>query len=180
MLTGYHTVEDRDNPDEIEADGPFKCSRRDAWLGPGYYFWDSRIAWAHKWGKDAYERKGNNYVICQAELDNSPSIMLDLFGNVLHQEEFLQAYQLLKSRLGNSDEYPLVSEILHFLHQQNLLPYKSVRAHDEWNQTYEIDFQKGKGFTTIGQRVQICLFEKNDVTLRNFYIVFPDHYCQSL
>ena len=43
MLTGYHTVEDRDNPDEIEADGPFKCTRGDAWLGPGYYFWDSKI-----------------------------------------------------------------------------------------------------------------------------------------
>lgn len=177
MLTGYHTVEDRDNPDEIEADGPFKCTRRDAWLGPGYYFWDTRIMWAHKWGKDAYERKGYNYVICQAELDNSPSIMFDLFGNILHQEEFLQAYLLLKTQLDKSGKYPLVSEVLHFLHKQNLMTYKSVRAGDNGNEAYDIDFQPKREFMTIRQRVQICLFEKNGITLQNFQIVFPEHYC---
>lgn len=34
MLTiGYHTLEDRDNVDEIENFGPIKCTNKAAWLG---------------------------------------------------------------------------------------------------------------------------------------------------
>lgn len=34
----FQAVKDLDNPDEIEQNGPFKCRRKDAWLGEGYYF----------------------------------------------------------------------------------------------------------------------------------------------
>lgn len=33
----YQTVEDRDNPDYVLENGPFKCISN-AWLGDGYYF----------------------------------------------------------------------------------------------------------------------------------------------
>jgi hypothetical protein len=178
MLTGYHTVEDRGNPDVIEVDGPFKCTRKNAWLGPGYYFWDSKIEWAHKWGKDAYKEKG--YVICSAQIENKTEVMFDLFGNVQHQDEFIQVFEALSAKLNTGEKPPLVAEIIHFLVNQNLFPYKSVRAHDEWNQAKVISFYQERAKMRIGQRVQICLFEKNSVTLQDFLIVHPSHYCQTL
>lgn len=46
----YQTVEDRDNPDNIEAEGPFKCTRKDAWLGEYYNNSDG-----HQEFKDRFE-----------------------------------------------------------------------------------------------------------------------------
>ena len=40
-IIGYHTLEDRGNPKEILESGPKQCFRADAWLGHGYYFWDT-------------------------------------------------------------------------------------------------------------------------------------------
>ena len=34
----YQTLENRNNPDKIEEQGPFLCSHKNAWLGKGYYF----------------------------------------------------------------------------------------------------------------------------------------------
>ncbi len=56
----YQTVSDRDNADYIEDNAPFRCERKDAWLGEGYYFWDTLIKNAHWWGEIAYN---NEYVI---------------------------------------------------------------------------------------------------------------------
>lgn len=39
----YQTVEDRNNPDDVEQHGPFLCTNKMAWLGHGYYFWDTFI-----------------------------------------------------------------------------------------------------------------------------------------
>ena len=36
----FQTLEDRNNPDEVESQGPFICTNN-PWLGKGYYFWDT-------------------------------------------------------------------------------------------------------------------------------------------
>ena len=51
--TLFQAIKDLDNPDEIEQNGPFKCRREDAWLGEGYYFWDSFVELAHWWGRES-------------------------------------------------------------------------------------------------------------------------------
>lgn len=53
--TLYQTVEDRNNPSEIETEGPFLCVRNNAWLGRGYYFWDTFVELAHWWGNTIYQ-----------------------------------------------------------------------------------------------------------------------------
>jgi len=182
MLTGYHTIEDRGNPDEIESEGPFLCKREDAWLGNGYYFWDTKFEWAHQWGEKAYKTKG--YVICRADLEDAPSVMYDLFGNVAHQEEFEEMIELLKADRSYSRAKPLVSEILAFLQRQNLFPYRGIRAADNYNKVIEVDFRpprsakkpENRPYMRVGQRVQICLIEKSNLTLRNFTIVYPEKY----
>ena len=52
--TAYQTLEDRDNPDEIETNGSYRCRSSNAWLGIGYYFWDSNAQWANEWGEKSY------------------------------------------------------------------------------------------------------------------------------
>lgn len=181
MITGYHTVEDRDNPDYIELEGPFRCERADAWLGHGYYFWDTYEPWAHEWGKNAYRRKG--YVVCQAMLN--PDVMYDLFGNVAHQMEFEEAIKLLEADESFQGERPLAAEVILFMKDRGFLLYKSIRAADNPpDRVVEVDFRPPKNTVQphnrphmrIGQRVQICLLEKSELTLQGFSIVFPEKY----
>ena len=70
LRKAYQTLENRNNPDKIEEQGPFLCSHKNAWLGKGYYFWDSFIENAHWWGQKGARYK-NGYVICEStfELD---------------------------------------------------------------------------------------------------------------
>lgn len=188
MLTGYHTVEDRNNPDVILLEGPFRCEREDAWLGYGYYFWDTKIEWAREWGKNNCLRKKDpwkdGYVICQALIVNDPDIMFDLVGNVSHQEEFEQVIKLLEADESYVDAQPLVSEILAFMQEKGMFTYKSIRAADNNNKVIEINFRppriqerpQNRPYMRIGQRVQICVVEKSNLTLQEFSIIFPEKY----
>ena len=49
--TIYQTLENRDNADEVERDGPFLCNRKNAWLGTGYYFGDTFVELAGGGGR---------------------------------------------------------------------------------------------------------------------------------
>ena len=50
MVKAFQTLEDMDNIDIVELNGPFPCIHKGAWLGYGCYLWDSRIEWAIDWG----------------------------------------------------------------------------------------------------------------------------------
>ncbi len=86
MVDAYQTLEDRDNRDDVEASGPFICKRADAWLGDGYYLWDTNIQWAHEWGMNSFKRNGKEYLIgkCQVDTNNN---CFDLVGSVANQQE---------------------------------------------------------------------------------------------
>ena len=180
MLTGYHTIEDRGNPDEIASEGPFLCTRKDAWLGHGYYFWDTNIKWAHDWGKNAYRRKG--YVICKASLNNDENCMWDIYGSVAHNLEFLAAFEtILDSGKYRSKEEILVSDVITFLKHKGLFNYAAVRVADVYPQSQKIllkhpDKRGSMAYMRVGQRVQICLFEKSTLLLQDFKIIFPEKY----
>jgi len=180
MITAYHTVEDRENPDQIKLEGPFRCEREDAWLGYGYYFWDTHEPWAHDWGKSAYRKKG--YVVCRAMVTNNENVMWDLYGNVGHNQEFIAAFEtLLTSGKYNSEEDILTSDVIDFLKVKGLFNYLAVRVGDMYNQMKTIalkhpDARGREAFMNVGERVQICLYEKNELTLRDFSIIFPEIY----
>ncbi|MCC6279564.1 MAG: hypothetical protein IT262_03125 [Saprospiraceae bacterium] len=179
MLTGYHTVEDRNNPDVILLEGPFRCEREDAWLGHGYYFWDTRIELAHFWGELNFNRRG--HVICRGIINDDPGILWDLDGRIAHQEEFIAAIDMMiDAGIISRDEDATVNEIITFLKKRDILTYKAIRAADEDNDTYFIRFKPRKApkqaKMRLRQRVQICLIEKNNLTLQEFLIIFPEKY----
>ena len=98
----YQTVEDRDNPEHIKSNSPFLCNRKDAWLGKGYYFWDTLIENAHWWGKTVY--KNNDYVVLKFLCDSINIKCFDLHGNLEHLSYFNEVADILKKEgLVNKD-----------------------------------------------------------------------------
>lgn len=62
----FQTVKDLDNVDQLEQQGPIFCDSNSAWLGHGYYFWDSEIDLAHWCGKVHCQYNGYDYLILKS------------------------------------------------------------------------------------------------------------------
>ena len=175
VITGYHTVEDRDNADQVESNGPFICVRNDAWLGTGYYFWDTRQHWAHDWGNKCYVSKQKGYIVCEAQIRLDERIF-DLFGDVMHQEEFAAVFDELDKQFPPGKDL-FVRHVINYLKKIGAFPYDGIRAADEPKDVLSVEFggrRNEKMF--VGQRVQICLINKNNIVLPTFRIIFPEKY----
>ena len=176
-VTGYQTLEDLDNIDEVETNGPYKCTRGDAWLGHGYYFWDTDIYWAHDWGRNSYEKREKGYIICQAEIDLNEEVF-DLTGNVGHQLELSEALKILRNDPKMKGKpNPTIPSLIEFLKQNTNFPYSAIRAHDNPpGKVLEVDFtNKRKEYIVIQSRVQICLINKRNLNLP-FEVHYPKKY----
>lgn len=177
IVDGYQTLEDKDNIDHIESEGPFVCRRPGAWLGIGYYFWDTNMEWAIAWGVNSYEAYGKEFVIAKCQLDLTNNCF-DLFGNVKHQIDFKEIIEvMLEADLIKNMNEAIVPNVIQFLKNKNLFQYKSIRAADMHNSKLKFFFKSHKpDFMIINQRVQICVVEKKDVLLRPFSVIYPEFY----
>lgn len=179
IVTGYQTLQDRDNIDAVEADGPFPCRRQDAWLSFGYYFWDTNMKWAIDWGEKSYVRNGLEYIIAKCDIDLTHDCF-DLFGSVADKMEFMRIVEVLnKSGKLKPHHRVTVPNIIRYMESQGIFPFKSVRAADYPDmhvRYYYSDKPDKKEFTFLNQRVQICVKKKNGVLLQPFKVVFPEKY----
>ncbi|KAA6322864.1 hypothetical protein EZS27_027641 [termite gut metagenome] len=173
IVDSYQTLEDRDNVSEIEANGPYQCKHNQSWLGQGCYLWDTNIHWAHNWGETAYKSKGKDYLIlhCKVDLSND---CFDLFGSVEHQQGFIEVMEVLKKSGKVRDEKGLiVSNIIQFMKNKGIFPFKSIRAFDQPKKQVQVPFRKsGIEQITLNQRVQICVITKKDVVLFPIKVIF--------
>lgn len=174
----YQTVEDRDNPKCIQTKAPFLCSRGDAWIGEGYYFWDTFLSNAHWWGETVYQK--NNYVIVKFEAERSEKI-LDLHGNPEQILDFKEITDELK-RQSLLDENSTVSMVIEFLkkHTKFLNQYEAIRVHGTYSKGYKkikkMFFSKlniKKQFLDLSPAIQICLFKKTSLNLSKGKIIHP-------
>ena len=92
------------NEDYFEKIGPIKCTNSKAWLGDGYYFWDTRIDDAHWWG----QMSRGDYFILRATMQLHPGVCFDLEGCVAHREIFDSIGKELVQQLGQSDRKSVV------------------------------------------------------------------------
>lgn len=179
-MTLYHTLEDRDNPDYIESNAPFPCDAKNAWLGNGYYFWDSLIANAHWWGKS--HCKGNYVIVeynCDSHVNNK---CLDLHGNMEHLKWFNEVIDLLKSQ-NLYTHTTTVAKVIEYLKNKTDFEttYEAIRAYGHFSRsernTISIPFEVNKPFYLEQiPAVQICLFRKKSLNLSAGKIVYPNHY----
>jgi hypothetical protein len=134
---------------------------------------------AHFWGQVNFAKHG--YVICQASIDDAHDVLWNIDGRTEHQEEFINAWNMLLSDgfIKNPNDV-IVSDVIMYLQEKGLIPYLAIRAADEDRDTCFMQFMpKNKqkpAQMRLKQRVQICLIEKSDITLRDFKIIYPNHY----
>ena len=173
---GYHTVEDRGNPEFIKANAPFKCTRGDAWLSHGFYFWDEDFKRAKDWGEKAYKKNG--YVICECTLKLLK--MFDLAGRIKYQGMYLEYINILKTKFPVSKDTP-IGEVIALLRAYNqigiVFDYDSVRASDSPRNTKTKFVQSRPETSDLNKRIQICLFDKSPINLQGLRIVSPNKYC---
>lgn len=173
----YQTVEDRDNPDYVEQYGPFKCTNKNAWLGHGYYFWDTFISLAHWWG-EIY--KENGYIICQSSCNDDMSVVYDLVGKPELFNEIEQVASIIKA--NNKTDTVFVPEIIEYLKQKTsfLNRYKAIRVNPLCtlpNQEFRFKFNNiNRAYIDTRPAIQFCILDKSILNSK-YRIVYPETYC---
>lgn len=181
----FHTVDNRDNPDVVLRDAPFKCDlTRNPWLGHGYYFWDTFIELAHWWGKKGYR---GHYMILQKTIDYSYDDFFDLVGNTEHLCILEECSKILSKEFRQQN--PTVAKVIEYLRRNPKLSFnfKAIRAEGRGSITYNeeislkrrIFYKQGKSaYLDLRPAIQICYFEKKDLVGDPLSIVYPEEYVE--
>ena len=176
--TIFHTVENRDNPNDVECNAPFLCSHKDAWLGKGYYFWETFVELAHWWGLVTYN---NHYFICKSFLSCCDSDILDLVGNTSQIEEIKDLTKSLQTQYSQTLTVAFVIKWM----KKNLknFSYKAIRVHainsvkDKSIIKWRFSFNgKNKSYLDLCPAIQICVIDKSIISLP-LKIMYPEEYC---
>lgn len=173
----YQTLEDRDNPDEIENHGPYSCNK-EPWFGEGYYFWDTFIQLAHWWGKIGYR---SNYVIGRLFYPYNPENFFDITGaNPGHLEDLQDC---IKEYFGSLQAKYTISQVIELMKERtNLLEvYQGIRGrgiHITDIPENDIPLKTGNHYYRfeLFPPIQICIFDKSSFQKYQFKIVWPKHY----
>jgi hypothetical protein len=134
ILKVYQTLQNRDNPDQVENEGPFFCDWNNAWLGEGYYFWEAFLNSAHWWGKNHCK---DYYFICEANCVQTETNCFDLVGDTKHMLIFCEAVDEMKKK-GIITNLTTVTRILQYLKDElKIFKFEATRA---------------VGYTSIGEK----------------------------
>ena len=175
----YQTLEDCDNVDYVEANGPFLGNQRDRWLGRGYYYWDTFINSAHFWGRVSYLNAGKGYIIAHSEISLPPEKVLnllepsDLIMFAAWRDEYVKTFPKSKAT---------IEKVL--THAENIMgenfPYIAIRA--EFRDCINIQdyqdriFPNGRAYLDLKPPIQICIKDRNVIGKDNFKVIYPECY----
>ncbi|HQZ25402.1 MAG TPA: hypothetical protein PLD18_08890 [Flavobacterium sp.] len=183
--TLYQALKDKNNPDIIRDEGPFICTTDEAWLGHGYYFWDTFKHLPHWWGES---KLNNSYVVCKAKCDFSSKECFDLVGEPEHMDLFGAIVEVMNKE-GLLDENTTVAEVIyHLKNKLGIFHWKASRVVGVLSispklyshYTFRMIFEEGhKSFLDYRPAIQICLYEKDALNFRDYEIVYPDKYLTS-
>jgi hypothetical protein len=148
------------NRANLEQNGPIICTDENAWLGTGYYFWDTDIDNAHWWGKVHCR---NNYLILRADAQ---------YDDVEHLKIFSDLSNLLSKELHGGKRVR-VSEVIEMFLEMDDFSFQAIRAAHVVNGTRIFFTEKGKEFMSLQPKVQVCLFNNAALSLHNLIVVYP-------
>jgi len=179
----YQTLKDKGNPEYVLEHGPFPCNWQNTWLGEGYYFWDTFIENAHWWGK---VRHRENYMICRLICSFDTNKCFDLVGETEHMQDFSASIDFLKQKNLIGEE-TTVARVLEFIKNKVGFDYEAIRVygiksisdHKKEYQKYRhrLIFELSKPqYLDYKPAIQICIFEKTGLGLRDLTIEYPDEY----
>lgn len=173
----YQTLKGSGSRKMIESNGPFECTRSDAWLGHGCYFWETFIEYAHWWGEKSHE---GSYIICRTHLSIPKDSLYDL-----EDTETLKEFNELRSELEKT--YPgkelKFSFVLEYCKKIKVIEHKAIRARfigaikecDKENDGHYVCIKPG-GFhryrlDTMPQ-VQVCIMDRSCVGKDNYKVIY--------
>lgn len=183
----YQTLEDRGNPGEVNQKGPFPCNWPNTWLGDGYYYWDHFFSNAQWWGEHRYN---GNCIICEAICDYSTDVCFDLVGTVEHLEQFKKSVDFLKDQ-KLIDDTTTVRRVLNYMRFKiKSLKCQAIRVYGVnsvspvkykvKNYSNRLFFENSnppkKTYLDLTPAIQICVFDKKGMNLRDYKVVYPPKY----
>ena len=183
IKTVYQTLEDRGNPDHVENNGPFLCNRNNAWLGSGYYFWDSFIENAHWWGCEGAKFK-NGYFICKAVYDFDETICFNLIDNPQHFQLFNDAKKIMEEKGLYVPNQTTVSRIIeHIKNILKIFKFQAIRVYGVNSKSFNSGYSNRSIFDKHGTKyldslpaIQICFYSKSSLNLRDYTLIYPPEY----
>jgi hypothetical protein len=179
----YQTLRYLDNNDVVLCEGPYKCTKDDAWLGHGYYFWEDSMRPAKYWGKKFHD---NKYIICKGTCKIDETNCFDLVGSVKH-DEFL--HETIKHLIEMEELTSNVSipHVIDYLQKIGQFPFFASRAEtsDAFDSTYyltEDDFKEDIVFNAkfskvkvrLNKVIQLCIYDLEKVNFKMIDIVFEN------
>lgn len=184
IRTVYQTLEDRDNPDFVEQNGPFKCVRKNAWLGDGYYFWDSFIENAHWWGAEGASY-GGRYMICESTYVLDEERCFNLIDNPLHFEMYNNTKQLMHDKGLFVENVTTVARIIEYIKNTlKLFKYEGIRVYGVNSKSFSSPFSNRTIFDNNHNTkyldsipaIQVCFYSTKSLNLKGFKLIYPPEY----
>lgn len=117
----FHTLQQRYNVDDVEANGPYRCNRKDAWLSEGYYFWE-HVDLAHAWGQSSHR---GEYIIGSLYIEYEEDKLLDLLDYAT-LSSFEQSYNMLCKAYER--EEITVAFVIKYLREKTKVSWKAARS----------------------------------------------------
>lgn len=164
---------------------PVFCEDKEAYFGPGYYFWVELIEAAKSYGESKYGPDG--YIICQSYYDDHSDRCFDLVGSPKRKKELLYFAKQLKQKQG---EQPTVAEVLAFLQKheefrfnESFWAIKAQPIKKRLDKKIDIPIRRkteGQAETRIdyiscGDRMQMCVLNLDFLCRNGEYIsVYPE------
>lgn len=157
---------------------PIVCTRADAWLGSGYYFWYS-IEDAHHWGNSSKKQTGQ-YEIYQSDIDCSN--VLDTVFNEAHYLFWVDQIQKVTQTFHDSGITDItLKEINEYFKEKGQWDdVDGILFQDLPTNTSSILIKKNPGnrkrFFIFRKRIQLVVYHLN--VLNNF-VLLGVHPCTS-
>ena len=170
----HQTLEDRGDTKIGEELEPGYCSNPNAWLCPGYYFWDASIDTAKWWGEERYLSKGKGYIICRTSYDYSSEGFFDLVGDTVHINDFWEAVDVAY------EEYPdkpiTVALVLGLLREDSEFSnkFKAVRTYPIKSRRPISTIQfipKNYAYIEKDPPIQLCIWEDLSILKSPFTLI---------
>ncbi|EGQ7873533.1 hypothetical protein ACEWBT_14090 [Vibrio parahaemolyticus] len=182
---GFHACSQQGGYEGVVEGIPFfapESEQRSQWLSPGYYFWTDSPTYAKSWKPQGHGRAIGKFTI-ELNISDEAEELLDLVGNVAHQEAFCELVEMVIEELPEKNaQNIMVNEVISYLRQdKEVFPFIAIKAMDNRNpknpknpmQTVKFAHDTNLRLPLVTPQ-QLCLFDRSRAKLVDFYE--PDHY----
>lgn len=140
----YHTQ----NKSEVKLKAPAFCKRKDAWFGPGYYFWEDYY-YAEQWG---IQSKRNNYDIYSAQIKSDN--VLDIVFNREHYDFFKAALEKIRNRFSSLTDKRILERYIYEYFRDTISNRVDVLLADD----YSLRDERNIGGRPYVKRIQAAVY----------------------